>query len=89
MTDERAELRASIERTQEALVDKAHRIEQRVVGAKERVVHALDVRSQYREHPWPFLATALAAGLMTAVCRSARSSARHVLRNNQRVELLG
>ena len=89
MTDERAELQASIERTQAALAAKAEQIERRVVEATNRVVQTLDVRSQYREHPWAFLLTALFAGFLTAARRSTGSAARHALGNHQGVELLG
>ena len=88
MTDERAELQASIERTQEALAEKAQQLERRVAEAKDRVVHTLDVRSQYQENPWPFLVTALVAGFLTSL-RSAHSATRQALGNHQGVELLG
>ena len=96
--DHRDALQAEIERTRDALADKAHLLEERVVEsvveakervveAKERVVDVLDVRSQYRSQPWRFVLTALAAGVLTA-CWSARSGVRHALRLKQGVELL-
>lgn len=97
--DEREALQADIDRTRDALVDKAHQLEERVVErvveAKERVVEAkervsdvLDVRTQYRSQPWRFVLSALAAGVLTAWW-SARSGMRHALRLKQGVELLG
>lgn len=78
--NERTELRASIERTQEALAEKAQLLEARVSHARQRVVHALDVRGQYRARPWPFVLGALLAGLATGALSSA--SAGHALRDD-------
>jgi ElaB/YqjD/DUF883 family membrane-anchored ribosome-binding protein len=77
--DEREQLQASIERTQEALAQKAHLLEQRVVDVKEHVAHALDVRGQYHERPWPFVITAMVTGVVTGAWWSSGASARHAL----------
>jgi ElaB/YqjD/DUF883 family membrane-anchored ribosome-binding protein len=76
---ERAQVQASIERAQEALADKAHKLERRVVDVKQNVEHALDVRGHYYERPWPFVITAMVTGMVTGACWSSRSAARHAL----------
>jgi ElaB/YqjD/DUF883 family membrane-anchored ribosome-binding protein len=63
--DDRTELEARIERTRDALTDKAHQLEERVAAVRERVAHAVDVPGLYREKPWRFVGAALVAGLLT------------------------
>jgi hypothetical protein len=46
MTDNRDVLQAEIERTRDALSEKVHQLENRVLETKDRVVHAVDVRSR-------------------------------------------
>jgi ElaB/YqjD/DUF883 family membrane-anchored ribosome-binding protein len=55
---------AEIARTQAALVDKAHLLEQRVVEVKERVEHMVDPRAQMDAHPWGIVGVAFAAGFV-------------------------
>jgi hypothetical protein len=75
MTDNRDVLQAEIERNRDALSEKVHQLENRVLETKDRVVHAVDVRSRYRRQPWRFVLAALTAGVVTA-CWSTRSEQR-------------
>jgi ElaB/YqjD/DUF883 family membrane-anchored ribosome-binding protein len=62
--DQKERTEAEIARTQAALADKAHLLEQRVVEVKERVEHMVDPRAQMQEHPWQIVGVAFAAGFV-------------------------
>lgn len=75
MNGERRATEIEIERTTEALIDKAHQLEQRVVETKERleervvrtkekIEHMVDPREQVRDHPWGAIGVAVALGFL-------------------------
>ena len=64
MNADRLQAEAEIERTTEALLDKAHQLEQRVHDAKDRVERMVDPREQVRDRPWRAVGVAFTLGFI-------------------------
>jgi ElaB/YqjD/DUF883 family membrane-anchored ribosome-binding protein len=62
-TDSMEQVHQDMEATRERMAHTAHEIESRISGKVQAVKDRLDVASVAREHPWPAIAIAVAAGI--------------------------